>query len=188
MLDAQPATVYPDIPDDPSSLDLVGTSLHLFSDHCFVDNCRCRDEIWPDMSTKKSVLDDSTRAHCSGWFCASWFGGGGGGGCFTFTFFWGGAFCCIGCENHSNRRFQIILTDDWRIRDKLYYVPICEHKSISQVLSLSALNKSWLLSTVEPRYNEVLGTMKITLLYQVSHYIRVQKLKYKELGPAKLPC
>ena len=30
------------------------------------------------------------------------------------------------------------------------------------------------ISTVEPRYNEVLGTMKITLLYQVSH-IRVKK-------------
>ena len=30
------------------------------------------------------------------------------------------------------------------------------------------------LYTVEPRYNEVLGTMKITLLYQVSHYIRVK--------------
>ena len=30
-------------------------------------------------------------------------------------------------------------------------------------------------STVEPRYNEVLGTMKITLLYQVSYYIRVKK-------------
>ena len=43
--------------------------------------------------------------------------------------------------------------------------------------------------TVEPRYNEVLGTIKITLLYQVSHYIRVKKTKkYKELGPAKLPC
>ena len=28
--------------------------------------------------------------------------------------------------------------------------------------------------TVEPRYNEVLGTMKITLLYQVSH-IRVKQ-------------
>ena len=28
--------------------------------------------------------------------------------------------------------------------------------------------------TVEPRYNEVLRTMKITLLYQVSHYIRVK--------------
>ena len=28
---------------------------------------------------------------------------------------------------------------------------------------------------VEPRYNEVLGTMTITLLYQVSHYIRVKK-------------
>ena len=33
------------------------------------------------------------------------------------------------------------------------------------------------INTVEPRYNEVLGTMKITLLhvYQVSHYIRVKK-------------
>ena len=29
--------------------------------------------------------------------------------------------------------------------------------------------------TVETRYNEVPGTMKITLLYQVSHYIRVTK-------------
>ena len=28
---------------------------------------------------------------------------------------------------------------------------------------------------VEPRYNEDLGTMKITLLYQVSHYLRVKK-------------
>ena len=31
------------------------------------------------------------------------------------------------------------------------------------------------LITVEPLYNEVLGTMKITLLYQVSHYIRVKE-------------
>ena len=30
-------------------------------------------------------------------------------------------------------------------------------------------------STVKPCYNEVLGTMKISLLYQVSHYIRVKK-------------
>ena len=30
-------------------------------------------------------------------------------------------------------------------------------------------------NTVEPRYNEVLGTMKITWLYQVPHYIRAQK-------------
>ena len=37
-------------------------------------------------------------------------------------------------------------------------------------------------STVEPRYNEDLGTMKITLLYQG------KKNKYKELGPAKIPC
>ena len=48
---------------------------------------------------------------------------------------------------------------------------------------------SWECCTVEPRYNEVLGTMQITLLYQVSHYIRVKNTKkYKELGPAKLPC
>ena len=32
-----------------------------------------------------------------------------------------------------------------------------------------------IVNTVEPRYNEVLGTMEITLLYQVSHYIRVKK-------------
>ena len=32
-----------------------------------------------------------------------------------------------------------------------------------------------LQNTVEPRYNEVLGTMKMTLLYQVSHYIGVKK-------------
>ena len=30
-------------------------------------------------------------------------------------------------------------------------------------------------NTVKPRYNEALGTMKITLLYQVSCYIRVKK-------------
>ena len=51
-------------------------------------------------------------------------------------------------------------------------------------------SKKWQqeFSTVAPRYNEVLGTMKITLLYQVSHYIRVKKQKYKELGPPILPC
>ena len=37
--------------------------------------------------------------------------------------------------------------------------------------------------TVEPHYNEDLGTMKITLLYQG------EKTKtYKELAPAKSPC
>ena len=36
--------------------------------------------------------------------------------------------------------------------------------------------------------NEVLGTMEIILLHQVSSYIRVKTKKYKELGPAKWPC
>ena len=42
---------------------------------------------------------------------------------------------------------------------------------------LCTLATKWakISSTVEPHYNEVLGTMKITLLYQVSHYIRVKK-------------
>ena len=35
-------------------------------------------------------------------------------------------------------------------------------------------------------YSEVLGTMKTTLLYQVSHHYQGKKTKkYKELGPAK---
>ena len=34
-------------------------------------------------------------------------------------------------------------------------------------------------NTVEPHYNEVLGTTTITLLYQVSHYIRVKKRNVK---------
>ena len=45
--------------------------------------------------------------------------------------------------------------------------------------------------TVEPPYNKVLGTMKITLLYSVSGFSLSQgkkTKKYKELGPAKLPC
>ena len=35
-----------------------GTSLHLLPDHCLVDTCRRQDEFSPDVSTKKSVLDD----------------------------------------------------------------------------------------------------------------------------------
>ena len=43
---------------------------------------------------------------------------------------------------------------------------------LSQIVEISLFRK--FQGTVEPRYNEVLGTMKITLLYQVSHYIRVK--------------
>ena len=55
--DTQPTTVYLANPNDPSCNLKLGfwsdTSLHLFPDHCFVDNyCRRRDEIWPDVSTK----------------------------------------------------------------------------------------------------------------------------------------
>ena len=59
MLDAQPVPVYPASPDDPPRNSKFG----FWSEHhwiCFVNNGHRRDEIWPDMSTKKSVLDDST--------------------------------------------------------------------------------------------------------------------------------
>ena len=42
--------------------------------------------------------------------------------------------------------------------------------------------------TVEPRYNEVLGTMKITLYIRFLIISGKKTKKYKELGPAKLPC
>ena len=44
---------------------------------------------------------------------------------------------------------------------------------VKYAIDALAIGKS---STVEPLYNEVLGTMKITLLYQVSHCIWVKKL------------
>ena len=67
----------------------------------------------------------------------------------------------------------------------LRYGVLSHHRRYDIVLTGVIFTKG----TVEPRYNDVLGTMKITLLYQVSHYIRVKKTKkYKELGPAKLPC
>ena len=47
----------------------------------------------------------------------------------------------------------------------------------------------WVYIYSGTHYHEVLGTMKIILLYQVSHYIRVKKQRnYEELGPAILPC
>ena len=44
--------------------------------------------------------------------------------------------------------------------------------------------------TVEPRYNEVLGTMKIKLSRYIRFLIISQQKKniYKELKPAKLSC
>ena len=49
----------------------------------------------------------------------------------------------------------------------LWQKEACDKSPKSEILMFSDC-------TVEPRYNEVLGTMKMTLLYQVSHYIRVK--------------
>ena len=38
-------------------------------------------------------------------------------------------------------------------------------------------------NTVDPHYNEDIGTMKITLLYLVQ-----ETKKYNEMGPENLPC
>ena len=48
-------------------------------------------------------------------------------------------------------------------------------KSLNSLSAQYDLCLCYAAYTVEPHYNEVLGTMKITLLYQVSHYIRVKK-------------
>ena len=49
--------------------------------------------------------------------------------------------------------------------------------------------ESMVLTTVEPRYNEVLGTIKNDLVISgFSLYQGTKTKKYKELGPANLPC
>ena len=58
----------------------------------------------------------------------------------------------------------------------VYIQLICMHtQSLASKPHVSHRTQSNFDYTVEPLYNEVLGTMKITLLYQVSHYIRVKK-------------
>ena len=56
-----------------------------------------------------------------------------------------------------------------------YMYTICIHSHIHRRMLHTFTHVQKRSSTVEPLYNEVLGTMKITLLYQVSHYIRVKK-------------
>ena len=62
MLDAQLATVYPASPDDPSLNSKFGFwSKHLciyFLTIVLSTIVAVGDEIWPDMLTKKSILDD----------------------------------------------------------------------------------------------------------------------------------
>ena len=60
---------------------------------------------------------------------------------------------------------------------KIVLVPVCVFVPTGGALGLFQVSATFKAVTVEPHYNEVLGTMKITLLYQVSHYIRVKKLK-----------
>ena len=64
MLDAQLAAVYPASPNDPSRNSKFGFwSQHhriYFLNIVLSTIIAGRDEIWPEMSTKKSVLDDST--------------------------------------------------------------------------------------------------------------------------------
>ena len=62
---------------------------------------------------------------------------------------------------------------------KYLHVQVCHNFSVVMWTKfICPLHKLVInLCTVEPRYNKILGTMKITLLYQVSHYIRVKKQK-----------
>ena len=56
----------------------------------------------------------------------------------------------------------------------LIFIKFFCSSSMCMYLLPMTLGKKIKNCTVEPRYNKVLGTMNITLLYQVSHYIRVQ--------------
>ena len=59
---------------------------------------------------------------------------------------------------------------------------------MSSVL-FSSVRLNAFVYTVEPRYNEVLGTIKNYLVISGFSLYQGQKTKkYKELGPAKLPC
>ena len=77
----------------------------------------------------------------------------------------------------------------FRINKTLFkYNPIENFSSFTIYPNYTLTSTHWIYglivdSTMEPRYNEVLGTMKITLLYQGKN-----TQKYKELVPAKLPC
>ena len=68
---------------------------------------------------------------------------------------------------------HILLGSELQLHENLWSV-VFFHQTWC-LLVATHVNNLAMQSTVEPRYNEVLGTMKITLLYQVSHYIRVQK-------------
>ena len=79
-------------------------------------------------------------------------------------------------------RIQYVFSDKWGgggARNPVHFLD-------TEKSHLGSMQSRINQNTVEPLYNEVLGTMKITLLYQVSRYIRVKNTKkYKELGPAK---
>ena len=74
---------------------------------------------------------------------------------------------------HSTHLF-IFLIDFWAVTREWIWMTNVYHMKSNIIIILIMLSFP---DTVKPRYNEVLGTMKITLLhvYQVSHYIRVEK-------------
>ena len=74
---------------------------------------------------------------------------------------------CVAFSKNSNKEQQEAV---WKVLFKTFS---------NLKLALCSVHYKKDSSTVEPRYNEVLGTVKITLLYQVSHYIRVKKTETK---------
>ena len=54
------------------------------------------------------------------------------------------------------------------------YLGVTLDRMLSYEQHIDSIKGKVRTSTVEPHYKEVLGTMKITLLYQVSCYIRVK--------------
>ena len=81
--------------------------------------------------------------------------------------------------NYIGFKNSILATRDTQFGQELALVMQTTHAQRWQYPDVSTrvcfLPLKMYTGTVEPRYNEVLGTMKFTLLYPVSHYIRVKK-------------
>ena len=68
-----------------------------------------------------------------------------------------------------------IFCPQYAVTMALHFLPLSKNVSCIYRVAPKKTERHTSANTVEPRYNEVLGTMKITLLYQVSHYIRVKE-------------
>ena len=75
------------------------------------------------------------------------------------------------------------------IRCKVFWIVSHTKKEKVIIIIIITLIIIFITTTVEPRYNEVLGDHENYLVISgFSLYQGKKTMKYKELGPGKLPC